>query len=111
MTDNPYLADFYKDMQAWGFHSQVYFLTRRLRIHHQLLSVDGYVIQDRSVYEDAEIFAHNLYLQGAINERDYLTYQDLYHVLCEFATAQPGDLPKSLRGSFPFDASDTRQGL
>ncbi len=84
VTDNPYLADFYKDMQAWGFHSQVYFLTRRLRIHHQLLSVDGYVIQDRSVYEDAEIFAHNLYLQGAINERDYLTYQDLYHVLCEF---------------------------
>ena len=75
VTDNPYLADFYKDMQAWGFHSQVYFLTRRLRIHHQLLSVDGYVIQDRSVYEDAEIFAHNLYLQGAINERDYLTYR------------------------------------
>jgi deoxyadenosine/deoxycytidine kinase len=84
VTDNPYLSDFYKDMKAWGFHSQIYFLTRRLRIHHQLLGIAGSVIQDRSVYEDAEIFAHNLYLQDAISDRDYLTYQDLYKVLCEF---------------------------
>jgi deoxyadenosine/deoxycytidine kinase len=84
VTDNPYLSDFYKDMKAWGFHSQIYFLTRRLRIHHQLLSIPGSVIQDRSVYEDAEIFAQNLYLQDAISDRDYLTYQDLYKVLCEF---------------------------
>ena len=64
VNDNPYLADFYQDMPAWAFHSQIYFLTRRLRIHNQLLAVQGSVIQDRSVYEDAEVFAHNLFLQG-----------------------------------------------
>lgn len=84
VNDNPYLADFYQDMQAWAFHSQIYFLTRRLRIHHQLLNVPGCVIQDRSVYEDAEIFAYNLFLQGDISQRDYASYQDLYRVLCAF---------------------------
>ncbi len=84
VNDNPYLVDFYQDMRAWAFHSQIYFLTRRLHIHHQLLSVGGCVIQDRSVYEDAEIFAQNLFLQGSIAQRDFDTYQDLYRVLCAF---------------------------
>jgi len=84
VTENPYLADFYEDMQAWGFHSQIYFLMRRLRIHRKLMDEDNSVIQDRSVYEDAEIFAHNLYLQDAITERDYHTYCELYQVLVEF---------------------------
>ena len=97
VTDNPYLSDFYQDMPAWAFHSQIYFLTRRLRIHHQLLSTQGSVIQDRSVYEDAEIFAHNLFLQGSINQRDYATYQDLYHVLIEFLP--PPDLVIYLKAS------------
>lgn len=99
VAENPYLADFYEDMPAWGFHSQIYFLMRRLRIHRQLLDVDGSVIQDRSVYEDAEIFAHNLYLQDAINDRDYETYRELYQVLVEFLP--PPDLVVYLRASVP----------
>lgn len=97
VNDNPYLADFYQDMPAWAFHSQIYFLTRRLRIHNQLLAVQGSVIQDRSVYEDAEVFAHNLFLQGAIRQRDYDTYQDLYKVLVDFLP--PPDLIVYLKAS------------
>ena len=97
VTENPYLADFYEDMQTWGFHSQIYFLMRRLRIHRKLMDMKGSVIQDRSVYEDAEIFAHNLFLQKAINQRDYETYQELYQVLVEFLP--PPDLVIYLRAS------------
>lgn len=99
VTENPYLADFYEDMQAWGFHSQIYFLMRRLRIHRKLMDMSGSVIQDRSVYEDAEVFAHNLHLQDAINERDYATYRELYQVLVEFLP--PPDLVIYLRASVP----------
>jgi len=99
VTENPYLADFYEDMKAWGFHSQIYFLMRRLRIHRKLMNSQGSVVQDRSVYEDAEIFAHNLFLQDAINERDYDTYQELYRVLVEFLP--PPDLVIYLRASVP----------
>lgn len=97
VTENPYLEDFYEDMQTWGFHSQIYFLMRRLRIHRKLINEKGSVIQDRSVYEDAEIFAHNLFLQDAINERDYATYRELYQVLVEFLP--PPDLIIYLRAS------------
>jgi len=99
VTENPYLADFYEDMQAWAFHSQIYFLTRRLRIHRRLMSMDCSVLQDRSVYEDAEIFAHNLYLQDSISERDYNAYRELYDVLVEFLP--PPDLVIYLRASVP----------
>lgn len=95
--DNPYLADFYRDMHAWAFHSQIFFLTRRLRAHRQLCNHPTSAIQDRSVYEDAEVFAHNLYLQGYISERDYGTYRELYRVLTEFLP--PPDLVVYLRAS------------
>ena len=98
-AENPYLADFYQDMKSWAFHSQIFFLTRRLRSHKQLIMHPGSVIQDRSVYEDAEIFAHNLYRQGQISSRDYQTYQDLYQVLVEFLP--PPDLVIYLRASVP----------
>jgi deoxyadenosine/deoxycytidine kinase len=78
VLENPYLADFYKDMNAWAFHSQIFFLTHRLRIHHQLLKHANSAIQDRSVYEDAEVFACNLYRQGLISDRDYSSYRELY---------------------------------
>jgi deoxyadenosine/deoxycytidine kinase len=81
VVENPYLADFYADMPRWAFQSQMFFLTRRLHSHHQLLQRNGTVVQDRSVYEDAEIFARNLYLQGSMTERDYATYTDMYDVL------------------------------
>ena len=98
-SDNPYLPDFYKDMQTWAFHSQVFFLTRRLRAHKNLCSHAGSVIQDRSVYEDAEIFAHNLYRQQQIGERDYLTYRELYQALVEFLP--PPDLVLYIKASVP----------
>ncbi len=99
VTDNPYLADFYQDMRAWAFHSQIFFLTRRLRIHRQLIDHPASAIQDRSVYEDAEIFACNLYRQGLIGERDYTSYRELYQVLTEFLP--PPDLVIYLRASVP----------
>ena len=97
VADNPYLADFYADMSAWAFHSQIFFLTRRLRAHYDLAQQPGSVVQDRSVYEDAEIFAHNLFLQGHIRPRDYQTYRELYLTLVEFLP--PPDLVIYLRAS------------
>lgn len=98
-SENPYLPDFYKDMQTWAFHSQVFFLTRRLRAHKNLCAHAGSVIQDRSVYEDAEIFAHNLYRQQQIAERDYETYCELYQALVEFLP--PPDLVLYIKASVP----------
>jgi len=99
VDDNPYLADFYKDMRKWAFHSQVFFLSRRLRHHHQVLNRPNPVIQDRTVYEDAEIFAENLYRQEHIGERDYRSYRELYEVLIMFLP--PPDLVVYLRASVP----------
>jgi len=78
VAENPYLKDFYEDMQTWAFHSQVYFLTHRMRSHFELLQSPASVVQDRTVYEDANIFARNLFLQGHISERDYATYRGLF---------------------------------
>lgn len=99
VAENPYLADFYQEMKRWAFHSQVFFLTHRLRIHQQIIEYTNSVIQDRSVYEDAEIFAQNLYNQGHISDRDFETYWDLYQVLSKFLP--PPDLVVYLRASVP----------
>lgn len=97
VTENPYLADFYADMDAWSFHSQVFFLAHRLRAHYNLSQHPDSVVQDRSVYEDAEIFARNLYLQGHIQGRDYETYRELYETTIRFLP--PPDLVIYLRAS------------
>jgi deoxyadenosine/deoxycytidine kinase len=99
VAENPYLADFYENMRPWAFHSQIYFLTHRLRAHRQLLDHPTSVIQDRTVYEDAEIFARNLYNQDLIHQRDYRTYRELYEVLTKFLP--PPDLVVYLRASVP----------
>jgi deoxyadenosine/deoxycytidine kinase len=99
VDDNPYLADFYQDMRQWSFHSQVFFLSRRLRHHRAILDRPGMVVQDRSVYEDAEIFAENLYRQGHMTERDYHTYRELYEAMGLFLP--PPDLVVYLRASVP----------
>jgi deoxyadenosine/deoxycytidine kinase len=99
VADNPYLADFYADMTRYAFHSQMFFLSRRLRHHRRLLDFPGSVVQDRSVYEDAEIFARLLYEQGHIEKRDYRTYRELYEVLVLFLP--PPDLVVYLRASVP----------
>jgi deoxyadenosine/deoxycytidine kinase len=99
VAENPYLADFYADMKTWAFHSQIFFLTRRLRSHVELSQHAGSVVQDRSVYEDAEIFAQNLFLQGHIQPRDYQTYRELYETAVQLLP--PPDLMIYLRASVP----------
>ena len=95
--DNPYLADFHENMHRWSFHSQIYFLSRRLRHHWQLLERADDVVQDRTVYEDAEVFACNLYRQGLMDERDYQSYRELYEVV--ITVLPPPDLIVYLRAS------------
>jgi deoxyadenosine/deoxycytidine kinase len=99
VVDNPYLADFYADMERWSFHSQIFFLARRLRDLRHLMDFPKAVVQDRSVYEDAEIFAKNLYRQGFIHDRDWKTYRELYEVLTELLP--PPDLVLYLKASVP----------
>lgn len=84
VEENPYLADFYENMGQWSFHSQVFFLGRRLQHHRQLVDYPDHVIQDRSVYEDAEIFAENLHRRGLMSQRDYQTYRNVYEGIAAF---------------------------
>lgn len=107
LTENPYLPDFYQDMQRWAFHSQIFFLTHRLRLHRQIIDRPNSVIQDRCVYEDAEIFAQNLFNQGQISDRDFKTYWELYQVLSQFLP--PPDLVVYLRASVPCLQARIRQ--
>jgi len=99
VADNPYLSDFYQDMRQWSFHSQVFFLSRRLRHHRRIFDRPGTVVQDRSVYEDAEVFAENLYRQGHMTERDYRTYRELYGAMMLYLPAP--DLVVYLQASVP----------
>ncbi len=96
-AENPYLEDFYRDMPRWSFQSQAFFLSRRLEHHRQLIDFPGSVVQDRTVYEDAEVFARNLYQRGEMSERDYETYRRLYEAVCKFLP--PPDLVVYLQAS------------
>ena len=87
---NPYLADFYQDMRAWGYHSQIFFLTHKLKLHREMDKETSTVLQDRTLYEDAEVFAKNLYRQGLIEKRDFETYWTLYQSLVDVLS--PPDL-------------------
>ena len=95
--NNPYLDDFYKDMNAWGFHSQLYFLTHKFKLHMALNTRASTVVQDRTIYEDAEIFCTNLYKARHIKKRDYETYMELYETMKD--ALQPPDLMIYLRCS------------
>lgn len=83
--DNPYLADFYADMPRWAYSSQLWFLIRRFEIHRAIdrraAKVTGPIVQDRTIYEDAEIFAAHLNRLGYIDARDWASYRELYHTL------------------------------
>ncbi len=96
---NPYLSDFYGDMRRWAFHSQVYFLTHKFRIHQELEQRRGLrtVVQDRTIFEDAEVFAAYLHRRGYINDRDWRVYTDLYHTI--LTSLRPPDLMVYLRAS------------
>ena len=90
--ENPYLKDFYADMKRWAFQSQLYFLSRKFRIHQELdrARSKGTVVQDRTIFEDAEIFALNLYRSSHISARDYKVYRDLYETILN--AIRPPDL-------------------
>jgi deoxyadenosine/deoxycytidine kinase len=107
VDENPYLADFYRDMPTWSFHSQIYFLTQRLRHHRQIIERPGTVLQDRTVYEDAEIFARNLHLRGHMSARDWQSYWELYQTVS--AILPPPDLVLYLQASVPVLQERIRQ--
>ncbi|CEP46125.1 deoxynucleoside kinase [Paraclostridium sordellii] len=79
VDENPYLEDFYKDQNKWGFHLQLYFLAQRFKQQKEIDSNGLNNIQDRSIYEDVEIFARNLYDNKKMTKRDYITYRDLFN--------------------------------
>lgn len=81
VSDNPYLPDFYADMKAWSFHLQVFFLGHRAEQHLEMMNDPRSAIIDRSIYEDAYIFARALHHMGNINERDYNTYRRLFDLV------------------------------
>ena len=97
VKDNPYLDDFYKDMRRWSFHLQIYFLASRFRSQKYILDSGINAVQDRTIYEDVEIFAKSLYEQGNISDRDYRTYRDLYENMIFFLP--PPDLLIYLKAS------------
>jgi len=99
VQDNPYLADFYENMSRWSFPLQVYFLTHRFNTHKQIETIPASSIQDRSIYEDANIFARSLYDQGKLDERDYTNYRTLYESMIQYLS--PPTLMIFLRRSIP----------
>jgi len=84
---NPYLPSFYEDMSGWAFHSQLYFLANKFKLHQELDRTSGVVALDRTIFEDAEIFATALHRMGHIDKRDWATYQDLYGAILDAINA------------------------
>lgn len=99
VQDNPYLADFYEDMQRWSFPLQVYFLNHRFNTHKLIENSNSSSIQDRSIYEDANIFAKSLFEQGDLDERDYENYCRLYESMIQYLS--PPTLMVFLKRSVP----------
>ncbi len=95
--ENPYLDDFYADMKQWAFHSQMWFLSKKFRIHQELGRTPGVFLQDRTIYEDAEIFATYLHRSRRMNKRDFETYLEAYEAMK--GSLQPPDLMIYLRCS------------
>ena len=96
---NPYLSDFYEDMARWSFNLQIYFLNKRFKDVVDISKSDEYIIQDRTIYEDARIFAPNLYEQGYMSDRDFKNYQDLFELM--MSLVKYPDLLIYLRASVP----------
>lgn len=99
VDDNPYLNDFYEDMQRWSFNLQIYFLNSRFNQILKIRKSNKTVIQDRTIYEDAYIFAPNLHAMGLMTTRDFNNYLELFNLMSNFV--QPPDLLIYLRGSVP----------
>ena len=90
VINNPYLEDYYRDMKRWSFHLQVYFLSKRFEIQKQILDRPGSAVQDRTIYEDVEIFAPTLHRRGCMDDRDYENYREIFRNMASFL--QPPDL-------------------
>jgi len=99
VEDNPYLADFYADMRRWSFNLQVFFLSSRFNQQQEIENLPHSVVQDRSIYEDAEIFARNLHDMALMSQRDYENYSELFKIMTSYLT--PPDLLVYLRASVP----------
>ena len=99
VDDNPYLADFYSDMKRWAFNLQVYFLNRRFKEVVEISKSDDIIIQDRTIFEDAKIFAPNLHEQGNMSDRDFANYSDLFDLMVSLVRLP--DLMIYIRSSIP----------
>lgn len=99
VDENPYLTDFYNDMRRWSFNLQVYFLSKRFHQLRRIEQSDASVVQDRSIYEDAQIFARNLYEMDLMSARDYENYTELFSIMTTYL--QPPTLLVYLRASVP----------
>lgn len=97
--ENPYLADFYRDMKTWAFHSQLFFLSHKLELHQELLSSKKPAVIDRTIYEDAEIFARNARNQRFLSRRDWAVYERLYEGIKK--TLPPPDVLVAVTCSLP----------
>jgi deoxyadenosine/deoxycytidine kinase len=99
VEDNPYLADFYADMKRWSFNLQVFFLSSRFKQQQEIEQLPTSVVQDRSIYEDAEIFANNLHEMGLMTDQDYHNYTELFSMMTSYL--RPPDLLVYLKASVP----------
>ena len=99
VDNNPYLRDFYEDMARWAFHLQIFFLNSRFNQVNQIRTSEVTIIQDRTIYEDAYIFAANLHKSGHISERDYQSYLDIFRSMTNFV--KPPDLLIYLKADIP----------
>lgn len=96
-VENPYLSDFYENMEQWSFHSQLFFLIQNFKAHLEIDQFQSFCIKDRTIYEDSEVFAANLFKQGYMSQRDYACYQDIYHTM--ISTLKYPDLIVYLKAS------------
>ncbi|MBP3738581.1 MAG: deoxynucleoside kinase [Muribaculaceae bacterium] len=99
VSDNPYLADFYADMERWSFNLQIYFLNKRFKEVVEISHSDEIIIQDRTIFEDACIFAPNLHDQGMMSDRDFDNYRDLFDLMMSLVRLP--DLMIYIRSSIP----------
>lgn len=99
VDDNPYLQDFYEDMRRWSFNLQIYFLSSRFRHQKEMLEDDVNLIQDRTIYEDVEIFAKNLHQMSLMSDRDFNNYEALFNEMSHYL--RPPDLLIYLRAQVP----------
>ena len=99
VENNPYLADFYEDMLRWSFNLQIYFLSSRFKHQKEMMKKNVSFVQDRTIYEDVEIFARNLHNMGLMSDRDYDNYKSLFNEMVEYL--RPPDLLIYLRAQVP----------